>query len=357
MPSNIGYATSGPASPLAPVEFDRSPVGDEDVRIEISYCGICHSDIHQARGEFDGPLTTNYPGMPGHEIIGTVTEAGAKVGKYAVGDRVGVGCLVYWGAKEQRGAGDEQYQAPPPVYTCNAPSPATGEVTFGGYSDEIVVNEHFVLRIPDALPSEQAAPLLCAGVTTWSPLKHWNVGPGQTVGIAGIGGLGHVAIQLAKARGADKVVAFTTTAGKKSEQAERLGADEVVDMTDADAAAAHAGTVDFLLSTIPTPFDMKPYLALVKHDGVFVTLGMLEPVPSNGIDFADVTMRRITVAGSLIGSLAETQEVLDFCAEHGVSADVEVIRADQVNDAYDRVVAGDVQFRFVIDNSTIRQAG
>jgi uncharacterized zinc-type alcohol dehydrogenase-like protein len=232
--------------------------------------------VHQARDEFGGALATNYPCLPGHEIVGTVTEAGAKVTRHAVGDRVGVGCLVYWGAEDQRGTDEEQYQDPPAVYTYNTPDPDSGEVTFGGYSDEIVVHEHFVLRIPESLPLEQAAPLLCAGVTTWSPLSHWSVGPGQVVAVAGIGGLGHLAVKLAKARGADKVIALTRTPEKR-ELALRLGADEAVLMTDEDAVADHAASVDFLLSTIPTPFDLKPYLSLVKHDGALVSVGMLEP--------------------------------------------------------------------------------
>ena len=264
--------------------------------------------------------------------------------------------MVDWGSEDNRGVSDEQYQMPPPVFTYNAIDPRTGEVTFGGYSDEIVVNEHFVLRIPDALPLEKAAPLLCAGVTTWSPLKHWNVGPGQVVGVAGIGGLGHLAIQLAKARGAEKVIAFTTSPAKQDE-ALRLGADEVVVMSDEDDVAARAASVDFLLSTIPTAFDMKPYISLVKHDGTLVTVGTLAPTPPGAIDLTIVTLLRLTIAGSLIGSIAETQEVLDFCAEHDITAAVEVIPVDRINEAFDRVVAKDVCFRFVIDNSTLPQAG
>ncbi|MBU8861800.1 MULTISPECIES: NAD(P)-dependent alcohol dehydrogenase [unclassified Micromonospora] len=355
MASNIGWATAGAAEPLASVPFDRGPVGPEDVRIAIAFCGVCHSDIHQARDEFGGGLTTNFPCLPGHEIAGTVSEVGERVQRHAVGDRVGVGCMVYWGSEDQRGAVDEQYQVPPPVYTYNTRDPDSGQVTFGGYSDEIVVNEHFVLRIPDSLSLERAAPMLCAGVTTWSPLKHWNVGDGQVVAIAGVGGLGHMAIQLAKARGAAKVIALTTTAAKRDD-AVRLGADEVIVMPDSDAVTARQASVDFLLSTIPTPFDMKPYLSLVKHDGAFVTVGMLEPSLPQAIDFGIVSMLRVSVAGSLIGSIAETQEVLDFCAEHRIAADVEVITADRVNEAFDNVVAKKARFRYVIDNSTIRSA-
>ena len=210
-----------------------------------------------------------------------------------------------------------------------------------------------MLRIPDALPLEQAAPILCAGVTTWSPLRHWNVGPGSVVGVAGIGGLGHMAVQLAKARGAAKVVALTTTP-QKADAALRLGDDEVVVMVDAEALTAHAASLDFLLSTIPTPFDMKPYVSLVKHDGVLVSVGMLEPVHEGAIDFGVVTMQRITIAASMIGSIAETQEVLDFCAEHGITADVQVIPVQDVNAAFDQIVANDVRFRYVIDSATLR---
>lgn len=215
------------------------------MRIAIQSCGVCHSDIHQARDEWGNTL---WPCMPGHEITGLVTEVGPAVRRYAVGDRVGVGCMVSWGTEEQRGARDEQYQTPPPIYTDNSKDPRTGEVTFGGSSDEIVVNEHFVLRIPDALPLEHAAPILCAGVTTWSPLRHWNVGEGQVVGVAGIGGLGHMAIQLAKGHGAAKVVALTTSPGRRDD-ALRLGADEVLVMSDEEAVTAHAASLDFLLST------------------------------------------------------------------------------------------------------------
>lgn len=356
MPANIGYATPDAKSPLAPYEFDRRPVGPEDVRIDVAFCGVCHSDVHQARDEFGGPLATNFPCMPGHEIVGTVAEVGDQVRAYGVGDRVGVGCMIYWGAEEQRGAGEEQYRTPPPVYTYNTPDPDSGEVTFGGYSDQVVVNEHFVLRIPDGLPLEKAAPLLCAGVTTWSPLRHWDVGAGKVVGVAGLGGLGglgHMAVQLAKARGADRVVVLTTTP-EKAERARRLGADDVVVMSDDSQVEEHAASLDFLLTTIPTAFDLKPYVSLVKHDGALVTVGMLEPSLPGAVDFAAVSMRRITIAGSLIGSIAETQQVLDFCAEHDITAEVEVIPFGKINDAFDDMVANEVRFRYVVDAATLR---
>lgn len=349
---NIGFATVDASSPLKPYRFDRRNTGAEDIRITITHCGVCHSDVHQARDEFGGDLATRWPCLPGHEIVGVVSEIGDRVTRHAVGDRVGVGCLVYWGAEDQRGVAEEQYQNPPAIFTYNGEDPDTGEVTLGGYSDEIVVNEHFVLSIPDALDSAAAAPILCAGVTTWSPLKHWDVGPGKSVGVAGLGGLGHLAVQLAKARGADRVVALTTSP-EKQEAVLALGVDEVVVMTDGDQVQDHAASLDVVLSTIPTPFDLKPYLLLVKHDGALVTVGMLEPSIAEAIDFGAVSMNRITIAGSLIGSIAETQEVLDFCAEHNVTAEVELIDIADINDAFDRMVAEDVRFRFVIDNSTL----
>jgi uncharacterized zinc-type alcohol dehydrogenase-like protein len=294
--------------------------------------------------------------MPGHEIAGTVVEIGAEVTDFEVGDRVGVGCMVYWGAEEQRGVEEEQYQDPPAIFTYNAKDPDSSEVTFGGYSDEIVVDQHFVLSIPDSIPLEHAAPILCAGVTTWSPLRRWEVGEGMVVGIAGIGGLGHMAVQLAKARGAEKVIALTTTPEKR-ERALALGADEVLVMSDEDAVAEHEASLDFVLSTIPYAFDMKPYVSLVKHDGTLVTVGMLAPSVPEGIDFAAVSMNRVTIAGSMIGSIAETREVLDFCAEHGIEADIEVIGAERINEAFDKVAGkGGEHPRFVIDNSTLPAA-
>ncbi|MBF5080785.1 NAD(P)-dependent alcohol dehydrogenase [Quadrisphaera sp. INWT6] len=355
MAKNIGWATDDAKTPLAPREFDRRPVGPEDVLIDIAYCGVCHSDVHQARDEFGGALATQWPCMPGHEIAGTIAEVGERVTAHAVGDRVGVGCLVYWGAEDQRGVTEEQYQQPPAVFTYNGNDPVTGEVTLGGYSDQVVVHEHFVLKIPDAIELSAAAPLLCAGVTTWSPLEHWKVGPGMKVGVAGLGGLGHLAVQLAKARGADEVVVLTTTPAKR-EEALALGADAVLDMTDEDAVSERASSLDFVLSTIPTPFDMKPYVELVAHDGALVSVGMLEPLEAGGLDMAAVSMKRVTVAGSLIGSIAETQQVLDFAAEHGIAAEVKVIPVQQVNEAFDEVVAKDVRFRYVIDNATLRRA-
>ena len=353
MSANIGWATSDAVTPLAPLEFDRQPVGPQDVKIDIEYCGVCHSDVHQARDEFGGALSTNFPCMPGHEIVGVVGEVGDEVGGVAVGDRVGVGCMVFWDDPDDRVQREEQYQAAPSIFTYNAKDPETGEVTFGGYSDQIVVNEHFVLRIPEALKPEVAAPILCAGVTTWSPLEHWKVGAGMTVGVAGIGGLGHMAIQLAKARGADRVVALTTTAEKR-QAALDLGADDVIVMTDERAVEQQASSLDFILSTIPTGFDMNPYLSLLQHDGALVTVGMLEPIPAGGVDFGLVSMKRLTISGSLIGDIAETQAVLDFCAEHDLGPEIEIIPIQRINDAFDEMVDKDVRFRYVIDSASVR---
>ncbi len=352
MSRNIGYATDRASAPLGPWPFDRPAVGAEDVLIDIAFCGVCHSDIHQARDDIGGPLATNYPCMPGHEIVGTVAQVGDQVTAHRVGDRVAVGCLVYWGDESQRGVEDEQYQDPPPIFTYNAVDPSTGEVTFGGYSDQIVVHEHFVLRVPDALELDVAAPLLCAGVTTFAPLRRWGAGPGTRVAVAGLGGLGHIAIKLAKAMGADRVLALTTTPDK-ARAAEAAGADEVVVMTDEAQTEANVGAVDLILSTIPTGFDMNPYLTLLRPGGVLTTVGLLEPVRDGAIDFRLVTLKKLTIAGSLIGNLAETQEVLDFCADHGVTADIEKISVDEINTAHDRMVDGDIPFRYVIDNSTL----
>ena len=355
MADNIGYATGDAAAPLEPWLFERPDVGLEDMLIDIAFCGVCHSDIHQARDELGGPLATNYPCMPGHEIVGTVAQVGDQVTRHAVGDRVGVGCLVYWGAESQRGVGDEQYQNPPAVFTYNAADPDTGEVTFGGYSDQIVVHEHFVLAIPAALDLPAAAPLLCAGVTTYAPLRRWDVGPGSTVAVAGLGGLGHLAIKLSKALGADSVLALTTTADKAA-GARAAGADEVLVMTEDTPAGEHAGSIDLVLTTIPTGFDMNPYLSLLRPGGVLATVGLLEPVPAGAIDFRLVSLKRLTIGGSLIGDLAQTQEVPDFCAEHGIVAAIEKISISQINDAHDRMVDRDVEFRFGIDNQTLAAA-
>lgn len=325
------------------------------MRIDIAYCGVCHSDVHRARDEMGGAPATNFPCMPGHEIVGVVAEVGSDVTRHAVGDRVGVGCLVYWGDESRRGARDEQYQQPPAVFTYNAPDPETDEVTFGGYSDEILVHEHFVLRIPDALDLAEAAPLLCAGVTAYAPLTQWGA-QGKVVGIAGLGGLGHLAVKLAKALGAARVVALTTTADK-AEAARASGAGEVIVITDEDAVEAAADSLEMVLSTIPTAFDMKPYLSLLGANGVLATVGMLEPIEAGAIDLGVVSMKRLTIGGSLIGNLEETQEVLDFCAEHGIAADIEKMPVEEINEAFEKVVNGEARFRFVIDSSTLPSAG
>ena len=352
MPQNIGWATQDKTTPLSPFPFDRRALGPEDILIDIAFCGVCHSDVHQARDEFGGDLATLWPCMPGHEIVGTVSEVGDSVTEHAVGDRVGVGCMVYWGSDDQRGVEEEQYQVPPAVFTYNGEDPVTGDVTLGGYSDQIVVHEHFALKIPEGLASEKAAPLLCAGVTTWSPLKRFEVGPGMTVAIAGIGGLGHIALQLAKARGADRVIALTRDI-EKADALRELGADDVIDMTDDDAVADAEASIDFILSTIPTPFDMKPYVSLLTVDGRLHSVGMLEPTIADAIDYGALSMKRGSLSGSLIGSIAETREVLEFAAEHGVEPEIQVIPIDRINEAFDDMVANEVRFRYVIDSSSL----
>lgn len=352
---NIGYATDAADQPLAPRTFERPAVGPRDVQIEIAYCGICHSDVHQCRDEWGGDLATNYPCMPGHEIAGTVTAVGDQVTRHAVGDRVGVGCFI-WSCRECDACkeGLEQYCESDQgvTFTYNAPDPDTGEVTFGGYSDGIVVDERFVLAIPDAFTLEEAAPLLCAGITTYSPLKYWKAGPGKRVGVAGIGGLGHIAIQIAKGLGAE-VVALTRTE-EKAGDAKELGADDVLLMSDDGAVEGAAESLDLVLSTIPTAFDVEPYLGLLRRDGTFASVGCLEPLGEGSVNMATLSLGRRKIAGSLVGGLPETQEMLDFCAELGIKPQIKVISADEINDAFDQVNDAAVRYRFVIDADTIR---
>lgn len=350
----VGYAAKNKRANLKPTAFERRDLGDHDVQIAALYCGLCHSDIHQVRNEWGN---TVYPCMPGHEIVGRVTGVGARVSAHRVGDLVAVGCMVdSCRTCAPCRAGDEQYCEGPKGWTAtyNGPQKPDGTNTFGGYSSAIVVAEHFVLRVPPALEARglaSVAPLLCAGVTTFSPLRHWKVGPGQRVGVAGFGGLGHVAVQIARALGAE-VVCLTRSKKAKEADARRLGATEVVDTTDRKAMAAHELSLDLVLSTIPEAHDVNPYVQLLKRDGTLVVVGTLGPFqkPTNN---QQVAFHRRSVAGSLIGGIAETQEVLDFCAEHGITAQVEVIPVDEVNDAFDRVVDGQVRYRYVLDLATL----
>lgn len=346
-----GYANHSATGELGPFNFERREPRPEDVAIEILYCGICHSDIHSARNEWGG---TQYPFVPGHEIVGRVTAVGDKVSKYKVGDLVGVGCLVD-SCRTCRTCHDglEQYCENGWTGTYGSDDKIGGTPhtrTFGGYSDRITVDERFVLRIPDNLDPAAAAPLLCAGITTYSPLKHWKVGVGQKVGIIGLGGLGHMGVKLAHAMGAH-VVMITTSPGKAAD-AQRLGANEVLISKDAAAMEAAMNSFDFLLNTIPVGHDVDPYMNLLRRDGAMVIVGSVEPLTHvNGIPFI---FRRRSMAGSLIGGLPETQEMLDFCGEHDITCDIEMIDIKDVNIAYDRTVAGDVKYRFVIDMATLK---
>lgn len=335
--------------PLVAMTIDRRAPGPQDVQIEIAYCGVCHSDLHTVRSEWPGTL---YPCVPGHEIVGTVSAVGGDVAGFKVGDVVGVGCLV--GSCGQCGAcgdGLEQYCERGMVGTYNSPTQDAPGYTLGGYSQRIVVDQGFVLHIRH--PQQQlaaVAPLLCAGITTYSPLRHWNAGPGKKVGIVGIGGLGHMGIKLAHAMGA-QVVAFTTTESKRDE-AHRLGADAVVVSRDAGQMKAQQGSFDFILDTVAAPHVLDAFTALLKRDGTLCLVGAPStPHPSPSV--MGLIFGRKAIAGSLIGGIAETQEMLDFCAERGIVADIEMIRAQDIDAAYERMLHSDVKYRFVIDCATM----
>ena len=334
--------------PLEPMDINRRSVGPHDVGIEIAFCGVCHSDIHQVRSEWAGTL---YPCVPGHEIVGRVSSAGAHVKSHKVGDLVGVGCIVDSCKRcDDCSDGLENY-CDHMVGTYNGPTPDAPGHTLGGYSQQIVVHERYVLRVSH--PEEQlaaVAPLLCAGITTYSPLKHWNVGPGHKVGVVGIGGLGHMGIKLAHAMGAH-VVAFTTSESKR-EAATALGAHEVVVSRNADEMAAHAKSLDFILNTVAAPHDLDAFFALLKRDGTMTLVGA-PATPHPSPEVFSLIMKRRSLAGSMIGGIPETQEMLDFCAKHGIVADIEMIRADGINDAYERMLKGDVKYRFVIDTASL----
>jgi alcohol dehydrogenase (NADP+) len=346
-----GYASQSPDSALAPFPFQRRDPGPDDVQIEILYCGVCHSDIHTARNEWQGSV---YPVIPGHEIVGRVTKVGANVSKFREGDLAGVGCMVdscRTCASCQEGF--EQYCENGFTGTYNDPDKKSpGLRTYGGYSKAVVVDESFVLRIPENLELAAVAPLLCAGITTYSPLRHWKVGPGQKVGIVGLGGLGHMGVKLAHAMGAD-VTLFTTSESKVAD-GKRLGANRVVISKDAAAMLGEARSYDFILDAVSANHDINLYLGLLKRDGTLVQVGA-PPEPLSVQAFSLIFPRR-NFAGSLIGGIAETQEMLDFCAEHGITSDIEMIRMDQINEAYERMIRSDVKYRFVIDMSTLEAA-
>ena len=343
------YGAYAADKPVEPIDIERRAPGPHDVEIAIAYCGVCHSDLHQVRSEWAGTL---YPCVPGHEIVGRVTAVGEHVSKFREGDIVGVGCMVdSCKACASCEEGLEQYCETGFVGTYNGPTPDAPGHTLGGYSQKIVVRDHFVLRINHGEDQLAAvAPLLCAGITTWSPLRHWNVGPGKKVGIVGIGGLGHMGVKLAHALGAH-VVAFTSSPSKRQDALD-LGADEVVVSRDEDEMAAHAGSFDFILNTVAASHNLDAYTTLLGRDGTLCLVGVPEhphPSPTVGV----LIFGRKAIAGSLIGGIKETQEMLDFCAEKGIVADIEMIRAEEIEQAYARMLKSDVKYRFVIDNSTM----
>ena len=344
------FSAASATSPLASTVIERREPTPNDVQIEILYCGVCHSDLHTVRNEWESAMATIYPCVPGHEIVGRVTKVGSAVTKFKVGDLAAVGCLVDSdGTCPACKDGLEQF-CPSGVFTYNAPDKHLGGVTYGGYSDSIVVTENFVLRVPENLDLAGAAPLLCAGITTYSPMRHWGVTKGQKVGVVGLGGLGHMGVKFAHALGAHTVV-FTTSPSKK-EDALRLGADEVVISRDANEMAQHAGSFDFILDAVAAEHDLNAYLNLLRRDGNLTLVGAPEkplPVAAFGLIFA-----RRSVSGSLIGGIAETQEMLDFCGENNITADVEVIPMQQINEAYERMLKSDVKYRFVVDMASLK---
>jgi uncharacterized zinc-type alcohol dehydrogenase-like protein len=343
------YGAYAGDKPLEAMDIHRREPGPRDVQIDIAYCGVCHSDLHTVRSEWGGTL---YPCVPGHEIVGHVSAIGGEVSNFKVGDTVGVGCLV--GSCKHCHAcneGLEQYCEVQMIGTYNGPTPDAPGHTLGGYSQRVVVDDQFVLKITH--PAEQlaaVAPLLCAGITTWSPLRHWNIGPGSKVGIVGIGGLGHMGVKLAHAMGAE-VVAFTTSPSKRQDALD-LGADDVVVSRDPEQMARHNDSFDFILDTVAVSHSLDAFTTLLKRDGTLCLVGVPEnPHPSPGV--GSLIFKRRAIAGSMIGGIAETQEMLDFCAEHGIVSDIEMIRIQQIDEAYGRMLKSDVKYRFVIDNASL----
>lgn len=348
-----GYAAHSATSALIPFTFERRDPRASDVVIDILYCGVCHSDIHSARNEWGG---SHYPLVPGHEIVGRVAAVGHGVTHFKTGDLVGVGCMVDSCRRCPSCAdGLEQYcdNGFTATYGSNDKSGGTPhKKTFGGYSNKITVESRFVLRIPTNLDPAAAAPLLCAGITTYSPLKHWKVGVGQKVGIIGLGGLGHMGVKFAHAMGAQVVI--ITTSPAKGADAKKLGADDVLLSKDAAAMAAAQNSFDFLLNTIPVGHDVDPYMGLLKRDATMVVVGAVEPLTK--VSGVPLIFRRRAMAGSLIGGLPETQEMLDFCGTHNITCDIEMVAMQDINKAYERTVKGDVKYRFVIDMATLKAA-
>ncbi|MBN9684758.1 MULTISPECIES: NAD(P)-dependent alcohol dehydrogenase [unclassified Corallococcus] len=347
MPTANAYAATSAKSPLGPLAIQRRELGPRDVLIEIKYCGICHSDIHTVRGEWG---ETTYPIVPGHEIAGIVTRVGAQVKKHAVGDRVGVGCMVdSCGDCASCRKGEEQHCLKGMVGTYGATG-RDGQLTQGGYSTHIVVTEDFVLKIPEGISLDAAAPLLCAGITTYSPLRRWGAGPGKKVAIVGLGGLGHMGVKFARAMGAEVTVLSQSLS--KKEDGLRLGAHHYYATKDPETFKKLAGTFDLIVNTVSAKIDVDAYLSLLALDGALVNVGA--PPEPLAVNVFSLIMPRRVFTGSLIGGIPQTQEMLDFCAKHHIGADIEVIPASKINDAYERVLASDVRYRFVIDTSTLK---
>ncbi len=342
------YAAQNPEADLKPFDINRRDILDDDVEIEIEYCGVCHSDIHQVRNDWNNSM---YPVVPGHEIIGRVVKTGSNVSNFSEGDLVGVGCLVDSCQTCSSCKQDlEQYCLNGAVLTYNGEDKHLGGHTFGGYSERVVVDKEFVLTIPENIDTKAAAPLLCAGITTWSPLSNWNVGEGDKVGVIGLGGLGHMGVKFADALGAE--VVMITRSPEKADDAKRLGADEVLISTDEEQMEKHKGSFNFLLNTIPVGHDMNPYVGLLGIDGTMVLVGALDMLDE--LQGGGLIMGRKRIAGSAIGGIKETQEMLDFCGEHNITCDVEMIDIQNINEAYERVVNSDVKYRFVIDMDSLK---
>ena len=343
----LGYAALSATSPLAPFAFERRALRANDVAMEILFCGVCHSDLHTSRNDWGW---TKFPNVPGHEIVGRVTEVGGQVTRHKVGDTVAVGCLVDSCQHcDQCHAGEEQYCRNGRTDTYNSPDRITGDNTLGGYSKHIVVREEFVLRLPEGLDPALAGPLLCAGITTYSPLRTWGVGPGSRVGVIGLGGLGHMAVKLASAMGAHVTVMSRST--DKEADALDLGADQLLVSSDAEAMAAAASSFDLIIDTVPVKHELNPYMPLLDIDGTLVIVGQVGPMAE--MHTAPLILGRRSVAGSLIGGIAETQEMLDFCARMDIHPECEMIRMDQIHDAFERMEKADVRYRFVIDMASL----
>jgi alcohol dehydrogenase (NADP+) len=342
------YAAQTATTPLAPFDLQRREIGQHDVAIDILYCGVCHSDLHTVRGEWGG---TSYPCVPGHEIVGRATAVGAQVQKFQVGDTVGVGCMVDSCRTCANCKADlEQFCEIATIFTYNSPDKHTNGITYGGYSERIVVDEAFVLKIPPNLDLAATAPLLCAGITTYSPMHYHNVTKGQKVGVVGLGGLGHMGVKIAKALGAH-VVVFTTSSNKV-EDAMRLGADEVVNSKNAGEMQKHLSSFHFILDTVSAQHDINAYLLLLKRDGNLTQVGV--PPEPLSLNVGSLVFGRRSLSGSLIGGIKETQEMLDFCGQHNITADIELIPIQKINEAYDRLVKSDVKYRFVIDMASLK---